>query len=198
MWIHVCLECPCSNGGCPRWHPLMSYYWLSCDLPSWEVPQHWIDFRSVLSDNKTQASCISTEIWHCCKTFRQCAAVGWKDCASIRSYFCFRFHWNLFLKVQVTVSQHWLRWWHGTEQLTSHATECVTSHYLKQGCDHVGPCWVWVTHICVSKLTIIGSDNGLSPGRRQAIIWTNAGILLIWTLGTNFIEIWIGILSFSF
>ena len=30
-------------------------------------------------------------------------------------------------------------------------------------------------HICVDKLTIIGSDNGLSPGRRQAIIWTNAG-----------------------
>ena len=36
-----------------------------------------------------------------------------------------------------------------------------------------------VTHIGVSKLTIIGSDNGLSPDRRQAIIWTNAGILLI-------------------
>ena len=30
--------------------------------------------------------------------------------------------------------------------------------------------WGWVTHICVGKLTIIGSDNGLSPGRRQAII----------------------------
>ena len=28
------------------------------------------------------------------------------------------------------------------------------------------------------KLTNIGSDNGLAPGRRQAIIWTNAGILL--------------------
>ena len=36
-----------------------------------------------------------------------------------------------------------------------------------------------MTHICVSKLTIIGSDNGLSPDRRQAIIWTNAGLLLI-------------------
>ena len=36
-----------------------------------------------------------------------------------------------------------------------------------------------VTHICVDNLTIIGSDNGLSPGRRQAIIWTNAEILLI-------------------
>ena len=37
-------------------------------------------------------------------------------------------------------------------------------------------------HICISKLTIIGSDNGLSPGRRQAIIWTNARILLIKSL----------------
>ena len=36
--------------------------------------------------------------------------------------------------------------------------------------------WGWVTHICVGKLSIIGSDNGLPPGWRQAIIWTNAGI----------------------
>ena len=34
-----------------------------------------------------------------------------------------------------------------------------------------------VTHKCVGKLTNIGSDNGLLPGRRQAIIWTNVGIL---------------------
>ena len=53
--------------------------------------------------------------------------------------------------------------------------------------------WGRVTHICVNKLTIIGSDNGLSPGRRQAIIWTNAGILLIGPLGTNFSEILIEI-----
>ena len=49
--------------------------------------------------------------------------------------------------------------------------------------------WGWVMQICVSELTIIGSDNGLSPGRCQAIIWTNAGIMFIWTLGTNFSEI---------
>ena len=35
----------------------------------------------------------------------------------------------------------------------------------------------------------IGSDNGLSPGRRQAIIWTNAGLLLIGLLGTKLSEI---------
>ena len=58
--------------------------------------------------------------------------------------------------------------------------------------------WGRVTHICVSKLTIIGSDNGLSPGRRQAIIWTNAGILSIRNLGTNFSEIFSEIHAFSF
>ena len=41
--------------------------------------------------------------------------------------------------------------------------------------------WGRVTYIGVSKLTIIGSDNGLSPARRQAINWINAGILLIGT-----------------
>ena len=57
--------------------------------------------------------------------------------------------------------------------------------------------WGRVTYICVSELTIIGSDKGLSPGRRQAIIWTNAGILLIGPLGTNFSDIVIEIQTFS-
>ena len=45
------------------------------------------------------------------------------------------------------------------------------------------------THISVSKVTIIGSHNGLSPGRRQAIILTNGEISLIGPLGTHFNEI---------
>ena len=55
-----------------------------------------------------------------------------------------------------------------------------------------------VMQIFVTNLTIIGSDNGLSPGQRQAIIWTNAGMLLIWTLRTNFTQILITIHTFSF
>ena len=67
-------------------------------------------------------------------------------------------------------------------------------------CD--GPCnglthWGRVTYLCVSKQTIIGSDNGLSPGRHQAIIRTNDGILLIWTMETNFSEILCEIHTFS-
>ena len=57
--------------------------------------------------------------------------------------------------------------------------------------------WGRVTHICVGRLTIIDSDNGLSPGRRQAIIWTSAGILSIGPIGTNSSEIVIGIQTFS-
>ena len=58
--------------------------------------------------------------------------------------------------------------------------------------------WGRVTHIYVRKLASIVSDNGLLPGRRQAIIWTNAGILLIGPLGTNFSKILIKIHTFSF
>ena len=57
--------------------------------------------------------------------------------------------------------------------------------------------WGRVTHTCVGKLTTIDSDNGLSPGRRQAFIWTDAGILSIRPLGTNVSEILIGIQTFS-
>ena len=72
------------------------------------------------------------------------------------------------------------------------------THLLRTYNKHPLTHWGRVTHICVGKLTIIASDNGLSPGRRQAIIWTNAGILLIEPLGTNFSEILIGIQIFSF
>ena len=58
--------------------------------------------------------------------------------------------------------------------------------------------WGRVTHICVSKLNIIRSANGLSPGWSLAIIWTNAGILLVGPLGTNFSETFIEIETFSF
>ena len=57
--------------------------------------------------------------------------------------------------------------------------------------------WGRVTHICVGTNTNIDSDNGLSPGRRQAIIWTNAEILLIGPL-RNFSGILSEIHTFSF
>ena len=78
--------------------------------------------------------------------------------------------------------------------LEIHMFNIVTPSLTCSGLTH----WGRVTHICVGKLTIIDSDNGLSPGRRQAIIWTSAEILLIGPLGTNSSQIVIGIQNISF
>ena len=91
----------------------------------------------------------------------------------------------------------WLYW-----SITSETRHQSNQSWIRQDCtDNIIirnlTHWGRVTHICVRKLTIIGSDNVLSPGRRQAIIWTNAGILLIGPLGTNFSEILIEIQTFS-
>ena len=82
--------------------------------------------------------------------------------------FRLRFHWNLFVRIYLV-------------------TEWVL--YLTH--------WGRVTHICVGKLIIIGSDNGLPPERRQAIIWTHAGLLSIGPLRTYFSKNLIKIQQFS-
>ena len=62
--------------------------------------------------------------------------------------------------------------------------KCDHLHMLRLTLTH----WGRVTHICVGKSTIIGSHNGLSPHRRQAIIWTNAGIFLIRPVGKKSVK----------
>ena len=79
----------------------------------------------------------------------------------------------------------------------------VGNHRLPMDSQHKGSVThsfvlVGTKHIRVSKLTVISSENDLSPDRRQAIIWTNAGILLIGALRTNFSEILIAIDTFPF
>ena len=46
-----------------------------------------------------------------------------------------------------------------------------------------------VPRICISELGNIGSGNGLSPIRRQAITWTSFHLLSMQILGKNFSEI---------
>ena len=41
--------------------------------------------------------------------------------------FRFRFHWSLFLRVQLTIFQHWFRQWLGADQATSH---CLNQLWL--------------------------------------------------------------------
>ena len=115
--------------------------------------------------------------------------------------------WMLYIFLQISLEtcadDSRLRFKYGTATqvlfMTFSISWCYRCHileaiYMPPDVTH----WGRVTHICVGNLAIIGSDNGLSPGRRQAIIWTNAGILLIWPLGTNFSELSIEIQAFSF
>ena len=103
--------------------------------------------------------------------------------------------------VELIICHHWFRLWHGTKR--GHDISWTNNDQVPWRI-YTPPSlvklthWGRVTHICVSKLAIIGPDNGLSPHRRQAIIWTNVAILLIGPLGTNFSEIIIGIQTLSF
>ena len=95
-------------------------------------------------------------------------------------------------RASLIISRYWSRSWLGAirEQTITYINVdlniCLLTH------------WGRVTHICIGKLTITGSDNGLSPERHQAIIWTSAGALLIGPLGTNFSEMLFRIQIFSF
>ena len=90
-----------------------------------------------------------------------------------------------------TVLQLWVKFKHDTilripQQISCHDVCTIVTH------------WGRVTHICVGKLTVIGSDQGLSPGRIKAIIYTNAWIVCIRTLVTTFNEILSHTHTFSF
>ena len=71
---------------------------------------------------------------------------------------------NIILKALIENSA--LIWYNGLSQIREYTFEAVFISWMGIGLTH----WGRVTHICVSNLTIIGSDNGLSPERRQAII----------------------------
>ena len=96
-------------------------------------------------------------------------------------------------------------WWPGntmSQGISSHGWTHwgrVTYHQSIQNCIMFLPLELYQeVYVCVGDFTIIGWINGLSPGRRQAIIWTNAGILLIGPIGTNFNEIFFEIQKFSY
>ena len=138
-----------------------------------------------------------------------CAEFMWgnKDIleSSIISWYWVRWHRHLqsFLvegKDSIILhNQYYGWWWPGdikSQGINSHGISSLSLNIqvsALEGLTH----WGLVMHKCVGKLTIIGSDNGLSPGRRQAILWTNDGILFIGPLGATFSEISIELQTFS-
>ena len=108
----------------------------------------------------------------------------WGDLKHIFVLFCFVF--LPFLDTSMALSQ-WLPT--ALKHFVISVTQVRPEWVKKTQLTH----WGRVTHVCVGKLTIIGLDNG----RRQAIIWTNAGIFLFGPLGSYLCEIVIEIDTFS-
>ena len=100
--------------------------------------------------------------------------------------------WHLFVTMQLLMQQlsgvnsHLVDYMRNANEIHKYGIAFMLTHRGR------------ATHICVSNLTINASDNGLTPGRRQANIWTSAGILLIGPLGKNFSEALVEIIIFSF
>ena len=88
---------------------------------------------------------------------------------SFMAFFWRQFHkkWSTFLSL-IWVWKWLIQDWHNVWKWL-----IQDWHNISQGLTY----WGRVMQICISKLTIIDSDNGLSPGRCQAIIWTTADIL---------------------
>ena len=139
------------------------------------------------SKSANSAETVSSSWWHdgvswsanCSSEYGHNATLG-----CFRSYFQLVTMWPGFERKLIAVLlSSWRRrwWWVALTHSVIHNCHDVIMQKRSQGGR--------VTYICVSKLAIIGSDNGLSPDRRQAIIGTKAGILLIGPLGTNFSEI---------
>ena len=129
--------------------------------------------------------------------------------------FCFKFHWRFshvsncqFESALVQV----LAWHH--KQVTSHYFNqwwpsslmhlCIMVTRAQWVKAQIKPVQLPLTHppLCciyasVSRVSI-GSDNGLSPVRHQAITWNNTHLLSIRPLGTNLCEIGIKTQKCSF
>ena len=93
----------------------------------------------------------------------------------------------------------WCKYWLRTQKVTCH----YQHQWLPSSLTNVSASLNELTHLPLCRIyasvnwVSISSDNGLSPDRRQAIIWTNAGILITGPLGTNFNEIQLKIQKFS-
>ena len=85
--------------------------------------------------------------------------------------------WSTMVQVMaccVVAPSHYLKSWTNVD-LSWMRSGGIPLRPISQEMFNILTHWGWVMHKCISNITIIGSDNGLLPGQRQAIIWANVG-----------------------
>ena len=95
--------------------------------------------------------------WLTCLSLDKMAAISQTTHSNAFSWmknfvFWCEFHWSLFLRVQLTINQHWFGWWLGTKQAASyHLNQCLSSSLM---------------HICNTR----GDELNLWPVEKVAVI----------------------------
>ena len=170
-------------------------YNLSVDQKVWSIKMHSLDktylkISSTEVGNSTWPQCVKTkDATHSASCFRQISSTLFRAINQVRCHL-----WNQIYNI--SRKRRWQKpfdFRYTYDQSRTYPNINLFDNSWANQLTH----WGRVTHICVGKLIIIGSDNGLSPDRRQIIIWTNAGLLSIGPLRTYFSESSIKIQQFS-
>ena len=166
----------------------MSFWWnlrhcLQRKLSFWQLPlqpmtnisSKWQHFRFSAREDASSEEAFFVDVCNGLSPVR-CQAIPWTN-TGVFSAKLLRLYFSE-IKANIGIYSKKKRFW---------TDSCRESHFpVPQRVNSLRPS---DRHICVIKLTVIGSGNGLAPGRCQAIIWTRAGILLIRASGTNFSDI---------
>ena len=160
--------------------PVMMYVFL---MPSTRLVNHWLQLSIPARCDSGSSHGTHVYVYECIPNSPSSLI---RLLSIVHPWFLFQLtgRYGCHMASQCLVNWCWL-----INDVLWHSTEVISLEMPKTFINKVLWCilsssqlthWGRVTHICVCKLTSIGSDNGLWPGRHQAIIWTSAGILLIW------------------
>ena len=99
----------------------------------------------------------------CCDYSGQFNTYDIFKCISFNENFVFRlkFHWSLFLRVQLTIVHHWFRWWFGAVQ--------APNHYLNQ--------WWWVYWRIYASLGL-NELTCISRTKSESTSWCTEEVIL--------------------
>ena len=125
---------------------------VSKPLSNWSVGSHWTSHsmrRDQIDQNSNSLTHWGRDKMAAISQTTLSNAFSWMKISEFR----LKFHWRLFLMVQLTIFQHWFRWWLGADQATSHyLNQWWLDHwriYASLGLNEL--MWDW-WHVCVSEL----------------------------------------------
>ena len=121
-------------GAKPLSEPVLKYCSLGTSFSEIEIKIHTLLFKKMQFENVACHFISASMLTHLGRDKMAAVSQTFSNAFSWMKMYEFRlkFHWSLFLRFQLTIFQHWFRYWFGAVQ--------ATSHYLNQ--------W-WLIYWCI-------------------------------------------------